>query len=142
WRPSQTESVQLIAGGSGIVPLMAMIRERALAKSSAPFRLLYSVRAPQAIIYANELEQRMQSERDLGITFAYTRRAPEGWPDTPRRIDARILALATYVPDVHASIYVCGPTPFVETAANLLIAAGHDANRIKTERFGPSAGGS
>jgi ferredoxin-NADP reductase len=61
WRPAQTESVQLIAGGSGIVPLMAMIRERALAKSSAPFRLLYSVRSPQAIIYANELEQRMQT---------------------------------------------------------------------------------
>jgi ferredoxin-NADP reductase len=142
WRPAQTESVQLIAGGSGIVPLMAMIRERALAKSSAPFRLLYSVRSPQAIIYANELEQRMKSEPDLSVTFAYTRSAPDGWPSAPRRIDAEILALATFGPEVHASIYVCGPTPFVEAAANLLIAAGHDANRIKTERFGPSAGGS
>jgi ferredoxin-NADP reductase len=119
-----------------------MIRERALAKSSAPFRLLYSVRSPQAIIYANELEQRMKSEPDLSVTFAYTRSAPDGWPSAPRRIDAEILALATFGPEVHASIYVCGPTPFVEAAANLLIAAGHDANRIKTERFGPSAGGS
>ncbi|HTV92393.1 MAG TPA: ferredoxin reductase [Verrucomicrobiae bacterium] len=141
WRPVQTEAVQLIAGGSGIVPLMAMIRERAAAKSTAPFRLLYSVRSPQAIIYASELEQRARDEAGLGVMFAYTRSAPDGWPRAPQRIDAMLLMEATFAAAMQPSSYVCGPTPFVEAAANLLIAAGHDADRIKTERFGPSAGG-
>lgn len=142
WRPAQTEPVQLIAGGSGIVPLMAMIRTRAQAKSAAPFRLLYSVRSPQAIIYANELEQRVHDDANLGVTFAYTRSVPEGWARAPQRIDATAIMEAAFAPALRPSCYVCGPTPFVEAAANLLIAAGHDADRIKTERFGPTAGGS
>jgi ferredoxin-NADP reductase len=138
WQPSQTEPVQLVAGGSGIVPLMAMIRARAQAKSTAPFRLLYSVRSPQSVIYGDELRERAAQEASLEVTFAYTRTAPEGWPERPRRVDAEIVAAAAFSPERKPSCYVCGPTPFVETAANLLIAAGHDPERIKTERFGPS----
>ena len=142
WRPAQTEAVQLIAGGSGIVPLMAMIRQRASSGSTAAFRLLYSVRSPQAIIYADELAERARNEAALGVMFAYTRSVPDGWPRPPQRIDAALLGEAAFAAAVQPSCYVCGPTPFVEAAANLLIAAGHDTGRIKTERFGPSAGGS
>jgi ferredoxin-NADP reductase len=138
WRPSQTEPVQLIAGGSGLVPLMAMIRSRAQAANRAPFNLLYSVRSPESIIYNDELQMRARDDDGLDVTFAYTRMIPEGWLRPPRRIDALILMEATIPAQRNPSCYVCGPTPFVETAANLLIAAGHDADRIKTERFGPT----
>jgi len=136
WRPEQREPVQLIAGGSGIVPLMAMIRSCALSGSAAPFRLLYSVRSPQSVIYADELQR--HAGRGVGVTFVYTRGVPEGWPHPPRRIDARAIASATFGAAEQPSCYVCGPTPFVEAAANLLVEAGHDPARIKTERFGPS----
>jgi len=138
WRPAQLEPVQLIAGGSGVVPLMAMIRSRALSGSRAPFRLLYSARSPDAIIYCDELMMRAMDGDGIAITFAYTRMIPEGWPRPPRRIDAALLTEATIPAEQKPSCYVCGPTPFVEAAANLLVAAGHDADRIKTERFGPT----
>lgn len=138
WRPAQLEPVQLIAGGSGVVPLMAMIRSRALSGSRAPFRLLYSARSPDAIIYRDELMMRAMDGDGIAITFAYTRMIPEGWPRPPRRIDAALLTEATIPAEQKPSCYVCGPTPFVEAAANLLVAAGHDADRIKTERFGPT----
>ncbi len=138
WRPAQTEPVQLIAGGSGVVPLMAMVRTRALTGNHAPFRLLYSVRAPESIIYNDELLKRAQDGTGLDVAFAYTRTIPDGWPRAPKRIDAEILMETTFAPAQKPSCYVCGPTPFVETAANLLIAAGHDADHIKTERFGPT----
>lgn len=138
WRPSQPEPVVLVAGGSGIVPLMAMIRTRAQSESRAPFRLIYSVRSPRSVIYDDELMQRAQPGSGLDVLLAYTRSAPEGWARPPKRIDAELLVEGAFPPDRRPSCYVCGPTPFVEAAANLLIAAGHDASLIKTERFGPS----
>ena len=99
WQPVQTEPVQLVAGGSGIVPLMAMIRTRAKASSSAPFRLLYSVRSPQSIIYADELKERAEHDAGLGVTYAYTRIAPDGWPTPPQRIDAHIVGAAAFAPE-------------------------------------------
>ena len=117
---------------------MAMIRSRALSGSRAPFRLLYSARSPDAIIYRDELMMRAMDGDGIAITFAYTRMIPEGWPRPPRRIDAALLTEATIPAEQKPSCYVCGPTPFVEAAANLLVAAGHDADRIKTERFGPT----
>jgi ferredoxin-NADP reductase len=138
WRPAQTEPTQLISGGSGVVPLMAMIRSRAQAGNRAPFRLLYSVRSPESIIYNDELQMRAQDGSGLMVAFAYTRIIPDGWPRAARRIDAEILMETSIPAEQKPSCYVCGPTPFVETAANLLIAAGHDADRIKTERFGPT----
>lgn len=137
WRPEQSEHVQLVAGGSGLVPLMAMIRARAAARSDVPFRLLYSVRNPESTLYATELQSR---EAEVPVTFAYTRQVPKGWPEPVRRIDATTIGKATWPPSLQPISYVCGPTPFVELAADLLRNAGHDAARIKTERFGPSGG--
>ena len=137
WRPEQTEHVQLIAGGSGLVPLMAMIRERSRAGSTAEFRLLYSVRNPESVLYSAELQQRAS---ELPIAFAYTRAVPSGWPVPPRRVDAKTIADATWDSSFMPTSYVCGPTAFVETVADLLKSAGHDPARIKTERFGPTGG--
>lgn len=135
WRPSQSESVQLIAGGSGLVPLMAMIRARSDARSKVPFRLLYSVRNPQSVLYAAELAERAA---DVSLTFAYTRQVPDGSTRPPGRIDAATISAETWPPSASTLSYVCGPTPFVELAADLLRNAGHDSARIKTERFGPT----
>jgi ferredoxin-NADP reductase len=135
WRPTQPEPVQLIAGGSGIVPLVSMLRSRVGSDSSTPFRLLYSVRRPDAVLYADDLAR--LGERDgVEITFAYTRTAPPGWRDPVGRLDADRLAAAAWPPAELATTYICGPTAFVETVADLLLAAGHEAARIRTERFG------
>jgi ferredoxin-NADP reductase len=139
WRPSQTAPIQLIGGGSGIVPLMAIIRARMLAESMAPISLLYSVRTPAMVIYRDELDQLVRSGV-LSVTFAYTREAPSGWPARPGRVDASLLAASAWTPADQPDLYVCGPTGFVEAMNDLLIAAGHDMARIKAERFGPTGG--
>ncbi|HEY5341405.1 MAG TPA: ferredoxin reductase [Candidatus Aquilonibacter sp.] len=138
WRPEQLEPVQLVAGGSGVVPLMAMIRARRDARSIAPFRLLYSVRSPHAVIYERELLQ-SAADGEIALTLAYTREIPSGWTRTAARIDGPLVMQAVVDASLQPSCYVCGPAAFVEHAAALLIAAGHDPARIKTERFGPSA---
>jgi ferredoxin-NADP reductase len=133
WRPEQTEPVQLVAGGSGIVPLMAMIRSRAAAGRAVPFRLLYSTRQPESVIYRDEL---VRPAGGLDVTFAYTRRAPEGWRRPVRRIDAGLVAESCWPAELRPTCYVCGPTGFVEAAAELLTGAGHDPEAVRTERFG------
>lgn len=138
WRSQQTEPVQLVAGGSGIVPLMAMIRSRASAANTAPFRLLYSVREPGAVFYRDELRSLSDEERSVTVTYAYTRSIPKDWPRPPGRIDAALIADKTWPADVGPTCYICGPTPFVETVANLLTAFGNDSDKIRTERFGPT----
>ena len=138
WRRQQTEPVQLVAGGSGIVPLMAMIRSRASAGSTVPFRLLYSVREPGAVFYRDELRVLSAQERSIMVTYAYTRTVPKDWPRPPGRIDAGLIADTTWPADVGPTCYICGPTPFVETVANLLTASGNDRDKIRTERFGPT----
>ena len=138
WRPEQTEPIQLIAGGSGIVPLMSMIRSRAAAGSTVPFRLLYSVREPKAIWYSTELQGLTEHDPSFGITYAYTRATPEDWPRPPGRIDAELVAKATWPPSLGSTCYVCGPTSFVENAAGFLTASGNSPDRIRTERFGPT----
>ena len=138
WRTHQTEAIQLIAGGSGIVPLMAMIRSRALAGSAAPFRLLYSVREPAAVFYSDELQALTNNDEGLSLTYAYTRAAPKDWPRPPGRIDAALIANATLPSNLVPTCYVCGPTSFVESAGGLLIGSGHIPDKIRTERFGPT----
>jgi ferredoxin-NADP reductase len=138
WRTHQTEPIQLIAGGSGIVPLMAMIRSRALAGSAAPFRLLYSVREPAAVFYREELQALSGHDQAVNLTYAYTRAAPKNWPRPPGRIDAALIANATWSSNLVPTCYVCGPTSFVEGAAGLLTASGHSPDKIRTERFGPT----
>ena len=137
WRPEQSEPVQLVAGGSGIVPLMAILRCHASANSAAPVRLLYSARGPESVIYRDELDR--LGDR-VEITYAYTRVVPPGWPRPAGRVDADLLTDAAFPPADTPTCYVCGPTGFVETVADLLVHADHDPARIRTERFGPSGG--
>jgi ferredoxin-NADP reductase len=139
WKPSDTGPVLLVAGGSGVVPLMAMIRTRAAAGSRAPFRLVYSVRDPDTALYARELADRASADAGLDVTYVYTRSPPPGWPEPAGRIDADILT-GGQAPQPGLSIFICGPTGFVEAAADLLVDAGHEPQTIKTERFGPSGG--
>lgn len=138
WRPQQTEPIQLVAGGSGIVPLMAMNRSRASAGSTARFRLLYSVREPGAVLYRDELQALSDQDRSVTLTFAFTRATPSNWPRPPGRIDATLIASTTWPSSHGATCYVCGPTSFVEGAAALLAANGNSPAKIRTERFGPT----
>src|SRR5262245_17780000 len=138
WREEQTEPVQLIAGGSGIAPLMAMIRSRATVRSPAAFRLLDSVRHPARVWYRDELQALSAEEYGVAVTYVYTRTAPHNFPRPPRRVDATLVAEASWPPTLLPTCYVCGPTPFVELVAGLLTAAGHSPDRIRTERFGPT----
>jgi ferredoxin-NADP reductase len=139
WRTDQTEAIQLIAGGSGMVPLMAMIRSRAMSGSTAPFRLLYSVREPAAVLYRDELQTRSE-DQSVTVTYVYTRAAPKGWPRPPGRIDAALVASTAWSSKLSPTCYVCGNTPFVESAAAFLGACGNRPEKIKTERFGPTGG--
>jgi len=138
WRSEQAEPIQLIAGGSGIVPLMAMIRSRVAVASPAPFRLLYSVREPEAIFYRDELEALSNQDRFLILGYVYTRVVPKDWPGPPGRIDKDVISSVTWPSRVGPTCYVCGPTSFVESTAGLLIASGNSPDRIRTERFGPT----
>jgi ferredoxin-NADP reductase len=117
----------LVAGGSGVVPLMAMLRHRRRVAPESPMRLVYSVRAPEDVIYARELGD------DAVLT--YTRQAPDGWTGHTGRIDQAAVAAAGLESGV---AFVCGTDPFVETATRLLLAAGFAAADVRTERFGPT----
>jgi len=140
WRTRQPERIQLIAGGSGIVPLMAMIRSRASAGSTAPFRLLYSVREPGAVFYRDELQAISDRVDSVLITYAYTRAVPKNWPRSAGRIDADLIANTTWPSRLNPTCYVCGPTSFVESVSVLLLACGNKPDKIRTERFGPTGG--
>jgi ferredoxin-NADP reductase len=126
-----------LAGGSGIVPLRSMLRHRAATHSSVAARLLYSSRSLGEVIYRQELEL-LNSSKNVEVFFTLTREWPEGWNGHRRRIDEELLREISWSPGERPLVYVCGPTAFVERAADLLVASGHDAGRIKTERFGPT----
>jgi ferredoxin-NADP reductase len=135
WR-NQPPPVLLVAGGSGIVPLMAMIRARGDVRGRQPFRLIYSVRTPQDTLYAAELARRVRDDPGLDVRFVYTRKTPDGWPDPPGRLTVATLNTYGWPPDFAPDVFVCGPTSFVEASADILVALGHDPKRIRTERFG------
>ena len=136
WEASTGGPLLLLAGGSGVVPLRAMLRHRAAAGSSVPARLLYSARSLDEVIYRDELEH---LGADVRLTL--TREQPEGWAGYARRIDAELLADVAWPPEERPLVYVCGPTTFVEVAASSLVAPGHDPAQIRTERFGATGGG-
>jgi ferredoxin-NADP reductase len=138
WREQQPEPLQLIGGGSGVVPLMSMVRTHGSARSTAPVRLLYSVRDPSSVYFRDELDRRAAEQSGLEVSYAFTRRAPSGWDGVVGRVDAARLVGWAWPPDRRPATFVCGPTGFVEAVADLLVLAGHDARRIRTERFGPS----
>ncbi len=139
WRPAQTEPVLLVGGGSGLVPLMAIVRQHAATGSTVPLRLVHSVRSPDALLYANELAQ-LGKAGALEVTTVFTRVAPDDWDGRVGRLDAELLDRVSFPLAERSTTYVCGPTGFVETVADLLVTAGHDPARVRTERFGPSGG--
>ncbi len=139
WRPNDPAPVLLVGGGSGIAPLMAMVRTRAAQGSRVPFRLVYSVRTPQDVYYADELRQRSRDDAGLDVRLVYTRQAPEQAAEPAGRLNVSTLNTHGWPADFAPSCFVCGPTGFVETVADILVALGHDARRVRTERFGPSA---
>ena len=138
WRSDQTEPVQLVAGGSGIVPLMGMIRARVQASSTAPFRLLYSLREPGATFYREELDALLAQHPSVIVNYAYTRAVPKDWPGPPGRVDQDLIARVTWPANLNATCYVCGPTGFVESVAEFLGMNGNQPDKIRTERFGPT----
>jgi len=135
WESSTGGPLLLVAGGSGVVPFRSMLRHRAAAGSSAPTRLLYSERSLDEVIYWNEWEG-----LSADVRFTLTREQPEGWTGYARRIDLELLAEVAWPSGERPLVYVCGPTAFVEAAAEALVALGHDSARIKTERFGATGG--
>ena len=137
WDQSIGGPLLLVAGGSGVVPLMAMLRHRAAAGIKNPARLLYSARSYEQIIYANELD--MLARKDgLTVTYTLTRSQPAGWKGYKRRVDDAMLKEVSAPLGPDAIAYVCGPTALVEVAADGLERVGLPAERIRTERFGPS----
>lgn len=128
--------VQLIAGGSGVVPLVAMAQAHADANDPTPFRMLYSVRTPADVYFAPELERLRTASAPFVLDLVYTREAPDGWAVPPGRVTREALAAAVIPAADAPRIFVCGSTGFVERVASWLIELGHDARDIRTERFG------
>lgn len=140
WEVSLGGPLLLIAGGSGIVPLMAMLRHRAAVSSTVPTRLLYSSRSYEDIIYREELDRLTSLPSGLEVAHTLTRVQPPGWTGYHRRIDAEMLSEVAWSPAHHPLIFICGPTSFVETAATSFVMLGYESARIKTERFGATGG--
>ena len=141
WTPPAPDAVirpvQLIAGGSGVVPLFAMAEAHARAADSTLFRLMYSVRTEDDVFFRDELAA-LSAGAALTLDYVFTRRAPEGWPRPAGRVTRALLDEVT-VPAASAPlVYVCGPTPFVEAVSTWLIDAGHAPGDVRTERFGGS----
>ena len=141
WEASMGGPLLLVGGGSGIVPLMAMIRHRRALPSPVPTRLLYSSRSQEEVIYRDELEELTRGNEGPEVIHTLTRRQPPGWTGYHRRIDEDLLREVAWPTRDHPLAYICGPTQFVETAATGLVTLGYDPTHIKTERFGPTGGG-
>jgi ferredoxin-NADP reductase len=135
WTDSLGGPLMLIAGGSGLVPFRAMLRHHRAARSTVPVRLLCSARTLPLLIYRDELMQ-IASRDGVDVSVTLTREQPEGWHGYRGRVDADLLTEVAWQPQERPLVYVCGPTGFVETAANTLVALGHEPSRIRTERFG------
>jgi ferredoxin-NADP reductase len=139
WEPDHGGPLLLVAGGSGLVPLMAMVRLRARSESEVPVRLLLSSRSWEKVLYRSELET-VGSMPGVKVIHTLTRSQPPGWTGHRGRIDRQLLSEVAWPTSDHPLCFVCGPTGLVEAAATALTDLGHDPGRIKTERFGPSGG--
>jgi ferredoxin-NADP reductase len=140
WRAGDNRPLLLIAGGSGVVPLMAMLRHRSSAAHKARAHLLYSSRTFADIIYREEIDRLVAMNDGLVVKHTLTRDKPEGWTGYARRLDAAMLKDVAWDKDDLPAVFVCGPTSFVEAAADLLVAMDYDPMWIKTERFGATGG--
>lgn len=140
WEADMNDPLLLIAGGSGVVPLMSMIRHRAAAGAKNPTALLYSSRHFEDIIYYQELESLSKANGGLQIFHTLTRSQPAGWKGLSRRIDEMMLKEVAGPLGGQAQVFICGPTLMVESAANTLVKIGIPSDQIRTERFGPTGG--
>jgi ferredoxin-NADP reductase len=138
WEAALGGPLFLVAGGSGVVPLMAMLRHRSRVGSHVPTRLLFSSRHLEEIIYRDELDHLVSNADGLSVFHTLTRSQPPGWPGFARRIDERMLVEVLEPMGISVRAYLCGPTALVETAANALVRLGLPPDRVRTERFGPS----
>lgn len=138
WTAASGGPLFLVAGGSGIAPLMAMLRHRAAAASRIPTMLLYSVRRFEEIIYREELDRLAANGDGLKVVYTLTREQPVGWTGGRKRIDREALKEFGFPPSERPRIFICGPTSLVESAARSLSEIGHERGLIKTERFGPT----
>ena len=140
WKAADGGPLLLLAGGSGLVPLMAMLRHRRAAGSRVPACLLYSSRSIEDVIYREELEQLAAAADGLRVHHTLTRSQPAGWGGYSRRLDRPMLEEVAWRPAQKPSVYICGPTSFVEAAAQILVDLGHDPRSVRTERFGATGG--
>ena len=148
WSVETGGPLLLVAGGSGIVPLMAMLRHRDRALTTAgmpdrhllPVRLLYSSRRWDDVIYRDELARLAEKDPTLEVNHTLTREQPDGWTGFKRRIDRGMLEAVAWPPSEQPRVFVCGPTPLVEAVATNLVELGHQPALVKTERFGPTGG--
>jgi ferredoxin-NADP reductase len=138
WPAASSQPLLLVAGGSGVVPLMAMLRQRAAIGGRVPATLLFSSRTPADVIYGAELERLARSDPTLRVVHTLTREQPVGWTGYARRIDRPMLADVLGADGRDAQAFVCGPTPLVESVASDLVGLGFAPAQVKTERFGPS----
>jgi ferredoxin-NADP reductase len=135
WEPDDTHPVLLVGGGSGVVPLMAMLRHHQAVDHQSDMHLVYSARTPEDLLYRDELMELTDGHRAVTLTLT---RAPAQWAGRRGRVDQALLDEVGWPPTVDPLCYVCGPTPFVEAAADALVALGHQPEHIRTERFGPT----
>jgi ferredoxin-NADP reductase len=142
WDPAHDAGtpVLLLAGGSGLVPVMSMVRARRQAGDRTPFRLIYSVRTAEDQLYPDELEAFAARGDGFEVSTIFTRAVSLKALRGPRRLTASELASWGWPPELEPRVYVCGPTGFVEAVSRMLVAQGHDPARVRTERFGPAAG--
>jgi ferredoxin-NADP reductase len=140
WDAREGGPLLLVAGGSGIAPLMAIIRHHQAAGNEVPVSLLFSSRSYEEVIFREELESLAAGDERLEITHTLTRSAPPGWQGYDRRIDEEMIGEVAFSPDERPLAFVCGPTPLVEAVATDLVELGHEPARVKTERFGPTGG--
>ena len=139
WEPTLGGPLLLVAGGSGVVPLMAMLRERAVADEKPPAALLLSSRTYDDVIYREELDALAGADGGLRVIQTLTRSQPPGWTGHARRIDGAMLTEAIGAAGPQPLVYICGPTLLVEAAANGLVELGVPPTRVRTERFGPTS---
>jgi ferredoxin-NADP reductase len=140
WEGSDNDPVLLVGGGSGVVPLMSMVRHRARRSVRTRMRLLYSARFEEDVLYRSELDHLAATGDGFDVVYTFTRTSPPGWTGYQRRVDGQMLADVSFPERLSSPAFVCGPTPFVEAVSKNLVLLGHPPGRVKTERFGPTGG--